>query len=431
MENMDLQSNLSMMENVEFEEKVDIKIESDHDVGKEFKLKIEENILRMYQELDKEKSENSTIDFSLRRSLKIRKFVEKMTEHDNVDHQMISEIVSLKAKIVEVTEKHESTMLLNAKTMNSIVKMHEKAQEALEDKSNELANIKQELQSVKVTNQELLQKLQELEINKKTLDKKDSLERHNEIHPFSCKHCEKSFLQVHEVKEHIKVHASILRANDETTILTYGKDSFTNENQNKVKITPENLKVKNDFHTNLSPDLVNSVEIPPKRKILKKPCSYICDICEKSYSTSNILLRHKKIHLGIKTVMCRLEGCGKSFFRKDELKQHNSLKHSKKTEFMCPNCKIGYKVKISLTRHLKTNSCGMQEFTKNNKRKSPGKSSKSIKDTAKKQNVKETFDESDDNEEDWENDLEEEFETRKEREGLLLFKERRKKIKKA
>ena len=106
------------MENVEFEDKVDLDtlvlpskpvrlgeieindikqepiqeenqhtaFESDHDVGKEFKLKMEENILRMYQELDKEKSENSSLDFSLRRSLKIRKFVEKIAAvHVSVD----------------------------------------------------------------------------------------------------------------------------------------------------------------------------------------------------------------------------------------------------------------------------------------------------------------------------------------------------------
>ena len=223
--------------------------------------------------------------------------------------------------------------------MNSIVKMHEKAQEALEHKSNELINIKQELQTVKATNQELLQKIQELDMNKNTFADIDSLERLNEINPFSCKYCDKSFLQVHEVKEHIKVHASILRANDETTISTYGKDYVTIDNQ-----------------TNLRPDLVNSVEIPSKRKNLKKPSSYICDICEKSCSTSNILIRHRKIHLGIKTVVCQLEGCGKSFFRKDALKQH-TLKHRNISEFVCPNCKIEYKVKISLTRHLKTNSC--------------------------------------------------------------------------
>ena len=84
LENMDLQSNLKMIENVEFEEKFDINTELDHDEGKEFKLKMEENILKMYQELDKEKSESLSLDFSLRRSLKIRKFVEKITEHGKV-----------------------------------------------------------------------------------------------------------------------------------------------------------------------------------------------------------------------------------------------------------------------------------------------------------------------------------------------------------
>ena len=58
-------------------EKQHAAFESDHDVVKEFKLKMEENILRMYQELDKEKSESSSLDFSLRRSLKIKAFVEK------------------------------------------------------------------------------------------------------------------------------------------------------------------------------------------------------------------------------------------------------------------------------------------------------------------------------------------------------------------
>ena len=66
------------------EEKQQVVFESDHDVQKEFKLKMEENILRIYQELDKEKSENSSLDFSLRRSLKIRKFVEKIAEHGKV-----------------------------------------------------------------------------------------------------------------------------------------------------------------------------------------------------------------------------------------------------------------------------------------------------------------------------------------------------------
>ena len=96
METMDLQSNLAMMEDIKFEEKVDIDdlvlpskpikmakieiddikqepleeenqhavFESDPDVGKKFKVKMEENILKLCEELDKEKSESSAMDFS-------------------------------------------------------------------------------------------------------------------------------------------------------------------------------------------------------------------------------------------------------------------------------------------------------------------------------------------------------------------------------
>ena len=151
METMDLQSNLAMMEDIEFEEKVDIddlvlpskpiKVaeidiydikqepledenqhaasESDPDLGKNFKVKMEENILKLCEELDKEKSENSTMDFSQRRSLKIRKFVEDIAQYDSVDHQMVTKIISLKTRIEEITDEHKIAMFQNTKTVNN------------------------------------------------------------------------------------------------------------------------------------------------------------------------------------------------------------------------------------------------------------------------------------------------------------------------
>ena len=56
-----------------------------------------------------------------------------------------------------------------------------------------------------VTNQELLQEIQELKTNKNT----SSLESNLKIKPFSYKICCKAFHQVHEVKEHIKIHNPI------------------------------------------------------------------------------------------------------------------------------------------------------------------------------------------------------------------------------
>ena len=128
-----------------------------------------------------------------------------------MDHQMLTEIVSLKARIVKNTDEHKIAMFQNTKTVNSIVKMHE---EALENKTKEVANIMQELQRLEVTNQELLQKNQELGMNKNNFANNHSLERSHENKPFSCKYCDKSFLQVHEVIEHIKIHSSILEVKD-------------------------------------------------------------------------------------------------------------------------------------------------------------------------------------------------------------------------
>ena len=42
----------------------------------------------------------------------------------------------------------------------------------------------------------------------------DPLERKQEIKPFSCKLCDKSFFQVYKVKEHIKIHNSISEVED-------------------------------------------------------------------------------------------------------------------------------------------------------------------------------------------------------------------------
>ena len=86
MEHMDL----TMIENIEFEEKVDIDdmkqepieeqkkqnaFQLDHDEGKKFKLNMEENILELYEEFDKEKSENPMMDLRQRRSIKLRQLI--------------------------------------------------------------------------------------------------------------------------------------------------------------------------------------------------------------------------------------------------------------------------------------------------------------------------------------------------------------------
>ena len=59
--------------------------ESDPDGENKFKLEMEENLLKLCKELDKEKSENSLTDFIVKRSLKIRQFVEMFAQYDSLE----------------------------------------------------------------------------------------------------------------------------------------------------------------------------------------------------------------------------------------------------------------------------------------------------------------------------------------------------------
>ena len=154
MESIDTQSDLAMIDNIEFEEKADIEklvlmaeqtkvpniefsdnenellenARSIHDARNNFDLKMEENILKLFDELEKDKSESPVVDFSQRRSLKIRQVVERIRKHDD---KMLSENITLRARISDITEEHKTILLLNAKNTNSIIKIYKKA---LDDK---------------------------------------------------------------------------------------------------------------------------------------------------------------------------------------------------------------------------------------------------------------------------------------------------------
>ena len=84
------------------------------------------------------------------------------TKHDfdTKSKQLSSENNLLKEKVMKITEEHKVAMSLNSKTMNDIIEMHEKA---LDDKNNELNNVKVDLQIAKSTNSALSNRVQKLE----------------------------------------------------------------------------------------------------------------------------------------------------------------------------------------------------------------------------------------------------------------------------
>jgi uncharacterized Zn-finger protein len=237
----------------------------------------------------------------------------------------------------------------------------------------------------------LLQKIQDLDMNKNTFANNDSLDRDHEITPFSCKYCDKSFLHIHEVKKHIEIHTSVSEVEEEKT------RGLTRKR--RLIINPPSSTQSND---------IQSVPIQP----LKSPKAsssksgqlpFVCHICQKGYTRKQSLKCHILSHdKSLWLYKCTTEGCHKSFYMRSSLTDHLRTHTGKKSK-VCFNegCGKAYAAHQTRNRHSKLHC----KFLKND-----------TKDTAKKQNAKETFDESDDNEGDWENDLEEELEKGEEEE---------------
>ena len=303
--NIDLQSNLVMMDKMEFEEKVDIDnlvltskplklaeiqindikqepieeekkhniFQWDHDEGNKFKLNMEENILELYEELDKEKFEHSTMDFNARRLLKIRQFVEMMAQYD-------------------------------------------------------------------------------------------PLKIYHEIKPFSCKLCDKSFLEVHEVKEHIKIHNSISEVEDLRNQLKSLKTQVK-EVEQKLK-TSQSKMASQTIQKN---ELKSKVEIKMARKrkasavsakpdsefilapkVAEKDPNKTCPICEAVFTTAVSCKRHiATVHEENKQFECF--ECSAKFKAKSTLSTHIKGIHMDEKPFNCKICPKGFTRMSRLLKH--------------------------------------------------------------------------------
>ncbi|KAL4624543.1 transcription factor E4F1 [Arapaima gigas] len=78
---------------------------------------------------------------------------------------------------------------------------------------------------------------------------------------------------------------------------------------------------------------------------------YVCQICEKTFKTANILRTHLSTHSEEKNFHCKL--CGNSFRTKGSLIRHNR-RHTDERPYRCNLCGISFRESGALTRHLKS-----------------------------------------------------------------------------
>ncbi|XP_068192969.1 transcription factor E4F1 [Antennarius striatus] len=77
---------------------------------------------------------------------------------------------------------------------------------------------------------------------------------------------------------------------------------------------------------------------------------YICQLCQKTFKTTNILRTHMKTHSDQKNYSCDL--CGTSFRTKGSLIRHNR-RHTDERPYRCNLCGQSFRESGALTRHLK------------------------------------------------------------------------------
>jgi len=215
-------------------------------------------------------------------------------------------------------------------------------------------------------------KAYECEICSKAFDSKYHLRRHQLIHtgekPFACIKCGKAFNQMCTLVAHRRTHSDeklfecsvCHEAFRQQQTLDRHQRMHSSLNMFKCEICSKrftqsgHLKRHKVIHTGETPyscnidthdQLTNTsdgLETCTARSI------HECDVCHCTFSSNDLLLKHKAIHTGLKAYAC--ETCSKAFPSKYHLRRHKVI-HTGETPYSCDVCHKAFNHPGNLQRH--------------------------------------------------------------------------------
>ncbi|XP_068984269.1 zinc finger protein 107-like isoform X2 [Bombus flavifrons] len=155
--------------------------------------------------------------------------------------------------------------------------------------------------------------------NEKLEDEQDSKKSKTFLIKFQCTICEKSFSTSYNYKQHIGTHFA-----------------------DQQKFHCKDCKMSFAWKSTLNKHIANNHRPDGPQK-------FACDICNKIYNTSSQVNEHvKRDHLKQRNHVC--SQCGKSFFKKYDLKMHNRI-HTDERPYVCRACGKRFHHRSHIVRH--------------------------------------------------------------------------------
>jgi KRAB domain-containing zinc finger protein len=199
----------------------------------------------------------------------------------------------------------------------------------------------------------------------KSFHKKESLSSHILTHstsyskerPFVCTYegCGKSFY----LRNHLEKHEDIHR--EKIYICDVCNRSFSTSaawgSHNKLYGDRQHYPCQYCHNIYETESALNEHE-----KKHKSDDAYECNICHKKFKTSDILNTHKNIHDKKRSFVCTYEGCGKSFGDIRLLKRHEKI-HAEKYQYKCSRCNKSFCRKDSFILHQKRKNPCKKDYT--------------------------------------------------------------------